>query len=152
MITPRGVQVLAFSRQEAVRLQHSCVRTEHLLLGLLRLGEGTAVKLLRERGLDLESVRQEVERESKAAPAKGGTGLIPYTPRVKVVIALAGKEAQALGHSYIGTEHILLGLLREGKGTAAGVLRKLGVNFEELSSKLLRGLLRTRRPLGAPEA
>ena len=117
--TPRAQQVLALASKEAERFNHNYVGTEHLLLGLIKLGQGVAVTVLQKMGLDLERVRMEVEKHVGPHPETKMIGNIPYTPRVKKVLALAGKEAQALHHSYVGTEHILLGLLREGEGVAA---------------------------------
>ena len=117
--TPRAKEVLALALKEAKRLNHAYVGTEHLLLGLIKLGQGVAVKVLQRMGLDLERVRIEVEQHIGPHPEAKMVGNIPYTPRVKKVLALAGKEAEALKQSYVGTEHILLGLLREGEGIAA---------------------------------
>src|SRR6202049_2965733 len=110
--TPRAQQVLALARKEAERFNHNYVGTEHLLLGLIKLGEGVAVNVLQRMGLDLERVRMEVEEHVGSHPETNMTGNIPHSPRFKKVLALAGKEAKALHHSYVGTEHILLGLLR----------------------------------------
>jgi ATP-dependent Clp protease ATP-binding subunit ClpC len=126
--TPRGQQVLALARQEAERFNHNYVGTEPLLLGLIKLGQGVAVNVLQRMGLDLEQVRTEVERHVGRHPETKMVGNMPYTPRVKKVLVLAGKEAKALNHSYVGTEHILLGLLREGEGIAARVLKSLEVD------------------------
>jgi ATP-dependent Clp protease ATP-binding subunit ClpC len=126
--TPRAQQVLALARKEADRFNHNYVGTEHLLLGLIKLGQGVAVNVLTKLGLDLETVRLQVEQQVGSGPETKMVGNIPYTPRVKKVLALASKEAKALNHSYVGTEHILLGLLREGEGVAAQVLRNLEVN------------------------
>ena len=123
--TPRAQQVLALARKEADRFNHAYVGTEHLLLGLIKLGQGVAVNVLERMGLDLETVRMEVEKEVGSGPPQKSSGNIPYTPRVKKVLALANKEAKALNHSYVGTEHLLLGLLREGEGVAARVLKRL---------------------------
>jgi len=128
--TPRAQQVLALARKEADRFNHNYVGTEHLLLGLIKLGQGVAVNVLQKMGLDLETVRMEVEKQVGSGPETKMVGNIPYTPRVKKVLALAGKEAKALNHSYVGTEHILLGLLREGEGVAARVLKSLEVDIE----------------------
>jgi len=117
--TPRAQQVLALARKEADRFNHNYVGTEHLLLGLIKLGQGVAVNVLQKMGLDLETVRMEVEKQVGSGPETKMVGNVPYTPRVKKVLALAGKEAKALNHSYVGTEHILLGLLREGEGMLA---------------------------------
>src|SRR5215213_5488415 len=105
--TPRAQQVLALARKEADRFNHNYVGTEHLLLGLIKLGQGVAVNVLQKMGLDLETVRMEVEKQVGTGPDQKMIGNIPYTPRVKKVLALAGKEAKALNHSYVGTEHIL---------------------------------------------
>ncbi len=143
IFTPRAQQVLILARKEAGRFNHNGVGTEHLLLGLIRLGQGTGFNVLGKMGLKAETVRQEVEKQV-------GTGLdrklitsiasIPYTPRVKKVLALAMKEARALNHTYVGTEHILLGLLREGDGVAARVLMNLGVDTNVTRQYVLREL------------
>ncbi len=138
--TPRAQQALAFARQEADRFNHHFVGTEHLLLGLIKLGQGTAVAVLRKMGLELETVRLEVERQVGTGPDQKVFGSIPYTPRVKKVLALAAKEARGLNHTYVGTEHILLGLLREGDGVAARVLKSLDVDTEETRQEILREL------------
>src|SRR5438034_10060097 len=106
--TPRAQQVLALARKEADRFNHNVVGTEHLLLGLLKLGQGVAVNVLQKLGLDLETVRKEVEKQLGTGPDQKMIGPIPYTARVKKVLALAAKEARELNHKYVGTEHILL--------------------------------------------
>ncbi len=138
--TPRAQQVLALARKEADRFNHNYVGTEHLLLGLIKLGQGVAVNVLQKMGLDLETVRMEVEKQVGSGPETKMVGNIPYTPRVKKVLALAGKEAKALQHSYVGTEHILLGLLREGEGVAARVLKSLEVDIERTRNEILKEL------------
>src|SRR3954462_5890286 len=138
--TPRAQQVLALARKEADRFNHNYVGTEHLLLGLIKLGQGVAVNVLQKMGLDLDTVRQEVEKQAGSGPETKMVGNIPYTPRVKKVLALAGKEAKALQHSYVGTEHILLGLLREGEGVAARVLKSLEVDIERTRNEILKEL------------
>ncbi len=139
--TPRAQQVLALARKEADRFHHNYVGTEHLLLGLIKLGQGVAVSVLQKMGLDLETVRAEVEKQvGIGQETKTPVGSIPYTPRVKKVLALAGKEAKALNHSYVGTEHILLGLLREGEGVAARVLKTLEIDIERTRNEILREL------------
>ena len=139
--TPRAQQVLALARKEADRFHHNYVGTEHLLLGLIKLGQGVAVSVLQKMGLDLETVRGEVEKQvGIGQETKTPVGSIPYTPRVKKVLALAGKEAKALNHSYVGTEHILLGLLREGEGVAARVLKTLEIDIERTRNEILREL------------
>ena len=138
--TPRAQQVLALARKEADRFHHNYVGTEHLLLGLINLGQGVAVNVLQKMGLDLETVRSAVEKQVGTGPETKPTGNIPYTPRVKKVLALAGKEAKTLNHSYVGTEHILLGLLREGEGVAARVLKSLDVDIERCRNEILAEL------------
>jgi ATP-dependent Clp protease ATP-binding subunit ClpC len=138
--TPRAQQVLALARKEADRLNHNFLGTEHLLLGLIKLGQGVAVNVLQKMGLDLETVRMEVEKQVGTGPDQKMIGNIPYTPRVKKVIALAQKEARNLNHTYVGTEHLLLGLLREGDGVAAKVLRALDVDIEQCRQEILKEL------------
>jgi ATP-dependent Clp protease ATP-binding subunit ClpC len=138
--TPRAQQVLALARKEADRFNHNFVGTEHLLLGLIKLGQGVAVNVLQKLGLDLETVRMEVEKQVGTGPDQKMIGNIPYTPRVKKVLALAAKEAKALNHTYVGTEHILLGLLREGDGVAAKVLKNLDVDIEQTRQEILKEL------------
>ena len=138
--TPRAQQVLALARKEADRFNHNFVGTEHLLLGLIKLGQGVAVNVLQKMGLDLETVRMEVEKQVGTGPDQKVIGNIPYTPRVKKVLALASKEAKALNHTYVGTEHILLGLLREGDGVAARVLKNLDVDIEQTRQEILKEL------------
>jgi ATP-dependent Clp protease ATP-binding subunit ClpC len=151
--TPRAQQVLALARKEADRFNHNYVGTEHLLLGLIKLGQGVAVNVLQKMGLDLETVRMEVEKQVGSGPETKMVGNIPYTPRVKKVLALAGKEAKALNHSYVGTEHILLGLLREGEGVAARVLKNLDVDIERTRNEILKELDPNFTPSeGEPEA
>ena len=115
--TPRAQQVLALARKEADRFNHNFVGTEHLLLGLIKLGQGVAVNVLQKLGLDLDTVRMEVEKQVGTGPDQKMIGNIPYTPRVKKVLALAakGKPRRSI-HTYVGTKHILLGLLpRRGR-------------------------------------
>jgi Clp amino terminal domain, pathogenicity island component len=138
--TPRAQQVLALARKEADRFNHNFVGTEHVLLGLLKLGQGVAVNVLQKLGLDLETVRLEVEKQVGTGPDQTSRAMIPYTPRVKKVLALAAKEASMLNHTYVGTEHILLGLLREGDGVASRVLLNLGVDIEKTRQEILKEL------------
>ena len=138
--TPRAQQVLALSRKEAERFHHNYVGTEHLLLGLINLGQGVAVNVLQKMDLDLQTVRLAVEKQVGVGPESKPSGAIPYTPRVKKVLALSGKEAKALNHSYVGTEHILLGLLREGEGVAARVLKSLDVDIDRCRNEILSEL------------
>jgi len=135
--TPRAQQVLALARKEADRFNHNYIGTEHVLLGLIKLGQGVAVSVLQRMGLDLESVRMEVEKEVGTGPDQQSSTNIPYTPRVKKVLALANKEAKQLNHSYVGTEHLLLGLLREGEGMAARVLTSLKIDLPTTRNEIL---------------
>jgi predicted dehydrogenase len=138
--TPRARQALALAGKEAERFNHNFVGTEHLLLGLIALNQGVAVTVLRKLGLELERVRMEIEKQVGTGPDQKIIGNIPYTPRSKKTLALASKEARNLNHTYVGTEHILLGLLREGDGVAARVLEKLNINVEETRQEILREL------------
>jgi ATP-dependent Clp protease ATP-binding subunit ClpC len=138
--TPRAQQVLALARKEADRFNHNFLGTEHLLLGLIKLGQGVAVNVLQKMGLDLETVRMEVEKRVGTGLDQKMIGNIPYTPRVKKVLDLAKREAKNLNHTYIGTEHILLGLLREGDGVAAQILRSLDVDIEQTRQEILKEL------------
>ena len=138
--TPRAQQVLALARKEADRFHHNYVGTEHILLGLINLGQGVAVNVLQKMGLDLDTVRQAVDEQVGLGPEAKPSGNVPYTPRVKKVLALAGKEAKSLNHSYVGTEHILLGLLREGEGVAARVLKSLDIDVERCRNEILSEL------------
>jgi len=138
--TPRAQQVLALARTEADRLKHTFVGTEHLLLGLIKLGQGVAVNVIQKMGLDFETVSAEVEKYVGTGQDRKMLGNSPYTPRVKKVLALAAKEAKALNHTYVGTEHILLGLLREGDGVAAKVLQNLGIDIEKCRQEILKEL------------
>jgi ATP-dependent Clp protease ATP-binding subunit ClpC len=126
--TDRARRVVVLAQDEARMLNHNYIGTEHLLLGLIREGEGVAALALGALGISLEDARRDIEEiigQGQAAP----TGHIPFTPRAKKVLELALREALQLGHNYIGTEHILLGLIREGEGVAAQVLQKLGADL-----------------------
>src|SRR2546423_2593663 len=138
--TPRAQQVLALARKEADRFPHNYVGREHILLGLIKLGQGVAVSVLQKMGLDLETVRNAVEKQVGTGQETKAQNSVPYTPRVKKVLALAGREAKTLNHSYVGTEHILLGLLREGEGVAARVLKSLDIDIERTRNEILREL------------
>ena len=136
--TERVRKVLFLARDEASRLQHEYIGTEHLLLGIVREGEGIAAKVLRKMGLDFEQIRLAVE---KLVSATGGTvmiGEIPFTPRAKTVLELSVEEARLLGHNYVGTEHLLLGLIREGEGVAARVLLDLGADRKKVREEILK--------------
>jgi ATP-dependent Clp protease ATP-binding subunit ClpA len=138
--TPRAQQALALARKEADLLNHHFVGTEHVLLGLIALGQGVAVTVLAKLGLNLENVREEVEKQIASGPDEKMIDVIRYTPRVKKALALACKEAKNLKHTFVGTEHILLGLLQEGDGVAGRVLKNLGVNAEQTRLEILREL------------
>ncbi len=124
--TPRAQRVLHLARKEAEQFNHNYVGTEHILLGLVALGSGVAVSALQSLGVDLQGLRMEVEKAVGTGTDTKTAGNIPFTPRAKKVLALATSEARSLNHSYVGTEHILLGLLREGEGIAARVLENMG--------------------------
>src|SRR5258705_851295 len=140
--TDRVRKVLQMAREEAARLHHEYVGTEHILLGLIREGEGVAAAVLTNLNVDLEDIQQKIEetvKKGKAAAAAGPD--LPYTSRAKKVLELAMTEARELNHSYVGTEHLLLGLLREEKGIAAQVLTDAGVNLEQSRAETLRLLV-----------
>ncbi len=147
--TPRAQQVLQLARKEADRFNHGYIGTEHLLLGLIALGEGVAVTVLRRMGLDLETVRLEVEKAVGVGSDMKTVGNVPYTPRVKKVLALAGTEARSMHVEFVGTEHLLLGLLREGEGVAARVLANLRVDLDRTREAVLKELDPNYEP-GAP--
>ena len=130
--TDRARRVVVLAQEEARMLSHNYIGTEHILLGLIHEGEGVAAKALESLDIPLEAVRAQVEEiigQGQQAPS----GHIPFTPRAKKVLELSLREALQLGHSYIGTEHILLGLIREGEGVAAQVLQKLGAGPDDVN-------------------
>ena len=147
--TERARRVLTLAQEEALRFNHNYIGTEHLLLGLVREGEGVAAKVLGNLGVELNKVRSAVEfiigRGDRAV-----MGEIGLTPRAKKVIELAVDEARRLGHHYIGTEHLLLGLVREGEGIAAGVLESLGVSLDKVRAEVTR-ILAQSMPQGAAQ-
>jgi ATP-dependent Clp protease ATP-binding subunit ClpC len=150
--TERVRKVLAMAREEAARLHHEYVGTEHILLGLIREGEGVAAAVLQNLSVDLDEIQQKIEETVKKGKAAQTTGPdLPYTSRAKKVLELAMSEARELNHSYVGTEHLLLGLLREEKGIAAQVLTDTGVNLEAARTETLR-LLGTEMPQGGTTA
>ncbi|WP_085993710.1 ATP-dependent protease ATP-binding subunit ClpC [Oceanobacillus senegalensis] len=134
--TERAQKVLALSQEEAVRLGHNNIGTEHILLGLVREGEGIAAKALQSLGLEISQIQEEVEK--LIGVGKQPMQSIHYTPRAKKVVELSQDEARKLGHSYVGTEHILLGLIREGEGVAARVLNNLGVSLNKARQQVLQ--------------
>src|SRR3954451_24073350 len=143
--TERARKVLQLAQEEAQRFNHNYIGTEHLLLGLVREGEGVAAKVLGNLGVELNKVRSAVEfiigRGDRMV-----VGEIGLTPRAKKVIELAVDEARRLGHHYIGTEHLLLGVVREGEGLAAGVLESLGVNLEKVHTETIQVLSQSNCP------
>ena len=150
--TDRVRKVLQMAREEAARLHHEYVGTEHILLGLIREGEGVAAAVLTNLNVDLEEIQQKIEetvKKGKAAAAPGPD--LPYTSRAKKVLELAMTEARELNHSYVGTEHLLLGLLREEKGIAAQVLADAGVTLEQSRAETLR-LLGSEMPQASASA
>src|SRR6201746_251144 len=135
--TDRARRVVVLAQEEARMLNHNYIGTEHILLGLIHEGEGVAAKALESLGISLEGVRQQVEEiigQGQQAPS----GHIPFTPRAKKVLELSLREALQLGHNYIGTEHILLGLIREGEGVAAQVLVKLGADLSRVRQQVIQ--------------
>ncbi len=138
--TDRVRKVLAMAREEAIRLQHDYVGTEHILLGLIREGEGVAAAVLTNLSVDLDQVHEGVEDSVRKGKATIALGELPYTSRAKKVLEYAMAEAREMNHSYVGTEHLLLGLLREEKGIAAQVLNSLGVSLDDARAETLKVL------------
>ncbi len=148
--TDRARRVVVLAQEEARMLNHNYIGTEHILLGLIHEGEGVAAKALESLGISLEAVRQQVEEiigQGQEAPS----GHIPFTPRAKKVLELSLRESRQLGHDYIGTEHILLGLIREGEGVAAQVLVKLGADLNRVRQRVIE-LLQGHRDEADPAA
>src|SRR5215203_5046095 len=148
--TDRARRVVVLAQEEARMLNHNYIGTEHILLGLIHEGEGVAAKALESLGIALEGVRQQVEEiigQGQQAPS----GHIPFTPRAKKVLELSLREALQLGHNYIGTEHILLGLIREGEGVAAQVLVKLGADLSRVRQQVIQLLSGYQGPAGRAE-
>jgi hypothetical protein len=135
--TDRARQVVVLAQEEARLLSHNYIGTEHILLGLIHEGEGVAAKALESLGISLEAVRAQVE-EIIGRGGSAPSGYIPFTPRAKKVLELSLREALPLGHNYIGTEHILLGLIREGQGVAAQVLVKLGGDLSRVRQRVIQ--------------
>src|SRR5262249_3332706 len=124
---PRAREMFALAQDEATRLKHNFIGTKHVLLGLLKLDRGVAANVLRRQGVDLQKVRTAVEEYVGRGPDVKILNPIPFTPRVKTVLVTAHKEARSLSHTYVGTEHVLLGLLHESEGVAARVLKGFGL-------------------------
>jgi ATP-dependent Clp protease ATP-binding subunit ClpC len=138
--TDRAKKVMALARQEAQRFNHEYIGTEHMLLGLIQEGSGVAANVLKQMNVDLEKIRQEVEKIVKTGPPTVTMGQLPFTPRAKKVLELSMEEASALGHNYIGTEHLLLGLIKEQEGIAAQVLMNLNIKLEDVREEVLEFL------------
>ncbi|HRY30456.1 MAG TPA: Clp protease N-terminal domain-containing protein, partial [Elusimicrobiota bacterium] len=135
--TERAQRVILIAQEEAKRLNHDYVGTEHLLLGLIALGEGVAAQVLANLGVDLRRVRSEIEKIVGTGDNVMLLGEIPFTPRAKKVLELAVEEAQNMGHNYVGTEHLLLGLIREEEGVAARVLENIGVRLDVVREEVI---------------
>src|SRR6201987_5214016 len=135
--TDRARRVVVLAQEEARMLHHGYVGTEHLLLGLIHEGEGVAAKALESLGITLDAVRQQV-KEIIGRGQQAPSGHIPFTPRAKKVLELSLREADGLGHNYIGTEHILLGLIREGSGVAAQVMVRLGADLSRARQQVVQ--------------
>ncbi|MBE3068848.1 MAG: ATP-dependent Clp protease ATP-binding subunit [Planctomycetes bacterium] len=148
--TDRARKVMALANQEAQRFNHEYVGTEHVLLGLVKEGQGVAANVLHNLQVDLKKIRLEVEKIVKSGPAMVTMGKLPQTPRAKKVIEFAIEEARNLGHNYVGTEHLLLGLLREHDGVAAQVLMNLGLKLDDVRAEVLNILGASMEGEGAP--
>src|SRR5687767_15694904 len=135
--TDRARRVVVLAQEEARLLNHNFIGTEHILLGLIHEGEGVAAKALESLGISLEAVREKVE-ETIGPAGSSTSGSPPFTPRAKKVLELSLREALQLGHNYIGTEHMLLGLVREGEGVAAQVLKRLGIDFDATRAEVAK--------------
>ena len=145
--TPRAQQALALAKKEAEKLNHNYIGTEHLLIGLINLGQGLAIKVLQEIGVGVEDVYEAIEDGIEPGSSdKSLDGKIPMTPRVKKVLVLAEKESKKMGHTYVGTEHILLGLIKEGDGIAALTLKKFGADYDEVLEQILKELDPNHKP------
>ena len=138
--TERARKVIILAKDEARRFNHDYIGTEHILLGLIREGEGVAAAVLQNMGMSLETIRLEVEKLVQPGPTTQILGDIPFTPRAKKVLELSAEEARSLGHNYIGTEHILLGLIREGEGVASQVLMNQGLDLNTVRNQVMHFL------------
>lgn len=136
--TERARKVILLAKQEAKRFNHDYIGTEHVLLGLLREGEGVAAAVLQSLGMNLNNIRLEVEKLVQLGPATVVSGDLPFTPKAKKVMELAMEEARSLGHNYIGTEHLLLGLIREGEGVASQVFMNMGLDVEKVREEVIK--------------
>jgi ATP-dependent Clp protease ATP-binding subunit ClpC len=150
--TERARKVIILAKEEAKRFNHDYIGTEHILLGLIREGEGVAASVLEKMGLSLENIRLEIEKLVQPGPTTQIIGDLPFTPRSKKALELSAEEAHALGHNYIGTEHILLGLIREEEGVASQVLINLGLDLETVRNKIMEVLGSELPGFGQPAA
>lgn len=150
--TERARKVIILAKEEAKRFNHDYIGTEHILLGLIKEGEGVAAAVLQNLGLSLEAIRLEVEKLVQPGPPTVVSGDIPFTPKAKKVIELATDEARNLGHNYIGTEHLLLGLIREGEGVASQVLTNLGLDLNKVRQEVMSLLGSATPGFGQPSA
>ncbi|MFH1641049.1 MAG: ATP-dependent Clp protease ATP-binding subunit [Candidatus Omnitrophota bacterium] len=150
--TERARKVIILAKEEARRFNHDYIGTEHILLGLIREGEGVAANVLQKMGVSLENIRLEIEKLVQPGPATQIIGDIPFTPRSKKALELAAEEARSLGHNYIGTEHLLLGLIHEGEGVASQVLLNLGLDLNTVRNEVMELLGSALPGLGAAPA
>jgi ATP-dependent Clp protease ATP-binding subunit ClpC len=134
--TDRARKVMQLANQEAQRFNHQYIGTEHVLLGLIKDGSGVAAKVLKDLDIDLDTIRLEVEKVLRCSPDMVTIGKLPRTPRAKKVIEYSMEEARNLNHNYVGTEHILLGMLREQEGVAAQVLMSIGLRVDDARVKI----------------
>jgi len=148
--TERARKVIILAKEEARRFNHDYIGTEHILLGLIREGEGVAAAVLQKLEVSLENIRLEIEKLVQPGPATQIIGDIPFTPRAKKALELAAEEARSLGHNYIGTEHLLLGLIREGEGIASQVLLNLGMDLNSVRNEVM-SLLGSALPGASPQ-
>ncbi|MCH2365552.1 MAG: AAA family ATPase, partial [Planctomycetes bacterium] len=135
--TDRARKVMALARKEAQRFNHDFIGTEHILLGLIQEGSGVAANVLKNLGVEISKIRSEIEKNVQSGPSMVTMGQLPFTPRAKKVLELSMEEANELGHNYIGTEHLLLGLIRENDGVAAQVLLDLNLKLEDVRFEVL---------------
>src|SRR5512136_2059966 len=153
--TDRARKVMALANQEAQRFNHEYIGTEHILLGLVKEGSGVAANVLKNLDVDLRKIRLEVEKLVQSGPDMVTMGKLPQTPRAKKVIEYAMEEARALNHNYVGTEHLLLGLLREHDGVAAQVLMNLQLKLDDVRTEVLNllgaGMEQEEQAPGGPE-
>jgi len=138
--SPRSQRVMECAKEEARRLRHNYVGTEHVLAGFAILGEGVAVTALQKLGVDLAELRLEIEKWVGLGPESLVVRNPPYTPRVKKMLALAGRQARLLDHQYVGTEHLLLGLIKENGGVAAQILKKHDVDYARARREVFQAL------------